>query len=268
VARGRLLSYLKIQPVLRDSIMLVPSAARRTTRSQTRSQTPSLPVRIIVDQDNANFTIPVAATTLQGFREWSWSDDFPQQGRISFIDGEIVVDMSKERIEAHVKVKGEIGRVVSTIVRQDDLGEYYTDGTGISNVAANVSHVPDGMFVSWHSFEVKRVLKVPSKTAVGDYLELEGSPDWILEVVSPSSVHKDLTVLLELYHKAGITEYWVVDARGDKIKFHIHLWQTDGYAAQTSKGGWQWSPVFKRHFRLKRTKNRIGGWQYDLEVKP
>jgi Uma2 family endonuclease len=37
-------------------------------------------------------------------------------------------------------------------------------------------------------------------------MELEGTPDWVLEVVSQSSVAKDTKWLRESYHKAGIPE--------------------------------------------------------------
>ena len=55
----------------------------------------------------------------------------------------------------------------------------------------------------------------------GGYVELDGSPDMVLEVVSDSSVEKDIDVLMDLYWKAGIREYWLVDARGERIEFKI-----------------------------------------------
>lgn len=210
--------------------------------------------------------IPKSAFTLQGFREWSWSDEFPQEGRISFIDGEIFVDMSKERLQSHVGAKGEIYRVNGSLVQELDLGKFYPDGTGVTNRAARISHVPDAVFVSWQSLETKRVRLVPSPTG-DDFLELEGSPDWVLEVVSPSSVAKDTELLFKRYHRARIAEYWLIDARSDDVQFIIYVWSAKAYTAQPNKNGWQWSPVFGRHFRLRRSKDRIGGWQFQLELK-
>jgi hypothetical protein len=34
--------------------------------------------------------VPTSAATLQGFRRWATSDEFPERGRIPFIDSEIV----------------------------------------------------------------------------------------------------------------------------------------------------------------------------------
>lgn len=226
-----------------------------------------VPVRFILDQEADAFTIPESARTLQGFREWSWSDEFPQEGRISFIDGEIIADLSKERFDEHVLVKGELYRVLGNLVREEDLGIFFPDGTGVSNVAANISHVPDAGFASWKSFESGVVRKVFSKAVAAGSLELEGTPDWLAEVVSPSSITKDTKVLLERYHRAGIPEYWLIDARGDKLQFTIYRLQESAYVAQPSKNGWIWSPVFSKHFRLRRSKDRIGGWRYQLDLK-
>ena len=40
-----------------------------------------------------------------------------------------------------------------------------------------------------------------------------GAPDWVIEVVSPSSKKMDYLIKLEAYKKAGVREYWIVDPR-------------------------------------------------------
>lgn len=39
-----------------------------------------------------------------------------------------------------------------------------------------------------------------------------GAPDWMIEIVSPSSKQMDYYRKLFLYHAAGVREYWVVDS--------------------------------------------------------
>lgn len=38
-----------------------------------------------------------------------------------------------------------------------------------------------------------------------------GAPDWIIEIVSPSTVKNDTMLKLKLYKNAGVREYWIVD---------------------------------------------------------
>ncbi len=38
-----------------------------------------------------------------------------------------------------------------------------------------------------------------------------GAPDWVIEIVSPSSKNMDYVKKLALYEKAGVREYWIVD---------------------------------------------------------
>lgn len=38
-----------------------------------------------------------------------------------------------------------------------------------------------------------------------------GAPDWVIEIVSPSSKPRDYIKKMFLYHMAGVREYWIVD---------------------------------------------------------
>lgn len=44
-----------------------------------------------------------------------------------------------------------------------------------------------------------------------------GAPDWIIEIVSPSSKHMDYYMKLFKYRTAGVREYWIVDSDKDRI---------------------------------------------------
>jgi Uma2 family endonuclease len=87
-----------------------------------------------------------------------------------------------------------------------------------------------------------------------------------VEVVSASSVRKDRVLLREAYRRAGVPEYWVIDARGDAIHFDILLLGSDGYFASAHPGSTQSSRVFGRAFRLERERDRLGQWRYRLRV--
>lgn len=44
-----------------------------------------------------------------------------------------------------------------------------------------------------------------------------GAPDWIIEIVSPSSRHMDYGIKLFKYRSAGVREYWIVDSDKNRI---------------------------------------------------
>ena len=214
-------------------------------------------------------TIPAAAArSLNGFRAWAHSDDFPRRGRVSFIQGEILIDMSPEDLSTHSQIKAEIGCRIHQLVEESDLGVFYPDRTLLTNAAAQLSTEPDGTFVSWEAFESNRARRVRAKSRKGQYVELEGTVDWVLEIVSPSSIDKDTRTLRETYYSAGIPEYWLVNALGAQVELQILQRRRTGYAAVASRSGWRRSNVFDRMFRLSRRESRLGFWRYSLESKP
>lgn len=44
-----------------------------------------------------------------------------------------------------------------------------------------------------------------------------GAPDWIIEIISPSTASHDYVRKLNIYLNAGVKEYWIVDPRTEKI---------------------------------------------------
>lgn len=99
------------------------------------------------------------------------------------------------------------------------------------------------------------------------FIELEGSPDMVLEIVSNSSVRKDYKLLRNAYWKAGIREYWLVDARGEKLEFQILKHTSKGYSPIRPVGGWLKSAVFRKSFWLIATKNHLGHPDFELQVR-
>src|SRR5947209_9501730 len=106
----------------------------RKAPSPAAEPQPAARAIVLAEQD---LVIPPSAHTLAGFRAWAKSDDFPERGRISFLGQEIIIDMSPEELQTHIKVKMEIGRVLGNLNRKRKSGELYGDGTLVSNERAN-----------------------------------------------------------------------------------------------------------------------------------
>jgi Uma2 family endonuclease len=49
-----------------------------------------------------------------------------------------------------------------------------------------------------------------------------GTPDLIIEILSPSTSKRDQKDKLELYEKAGVKEYWIVDPYHNAVRVYIY----------------------------------------------
>lgn len=220
----------------------------------------------VVHFEGDKIHLPSSALSHAGFREWVKSDDFPEEVRASYVGGEVFLEMSPESIDTHNKVKLEVAAMLLRLVEESDLGEIYTDRALLTNEAAQLSTEPDAIFVTWDTLESGRVTGVPKKNRDDDVIELVGTPDLVIEVVSDSSVRKDLVALRERYARAGIPEYWIIDARSAVVRFAILVLADGAYEPAADEGRPQPSRVFARTFQLERAKNRIGTWRYALRV--
>jgi Uma2 family endonuclease len=220
--------------------------------------------------------IPPGAGTLEGFRRWSWSDSFPERGRIDFLAGELEIDVSPENAYKHGAPKVAIAAGLYELVVPTDRGSVLVDCTRIVSVEAQLSVEPDVLVILWESIENGRVRQIPAASGEPDsFVEFEGAPDVVVEVISDSSVGKDRSRLPPLYAKAGIPELWLVDARRKRrpanhaMEFAIYHLGPEGYVLATPDAErWCESRVLGRRCRLRRRKIRDLGFTYKLEVAP
>ena len=54
-----------------------------------------------------------------------------------------------------------------------------------------------------------------------DQYGCKGAPDLIVEILSPSTQRHDQLVKLNLYQRAGVREYWIVDAENETVRVLI-----------------------------------------------
>lgn len=54
-----------------------------------------------------------------------------------------------------------------------------------------------------------------------------GAPDWIIEIVSPSTASHDYIRKLNLYAEAGVREYWIVNPADQSV--YVYLLEGDGF---------------------------------------
>jgi len=209
--------------------------------------------------------VPGEVADLDSFCRWALSDDFPEDARICWLAGTVWVDLEMEAMYSHNGVITEFTRVLGGLTRMLETGRYLSDGMRFRNTPADLSTEPDGMFVSYHALRTGRVIRVD--TGSPECVLLEGTPEMVLEVVSQTSVDKDTVTLRDLYWRAGIAEFWLVDVRAEPHRFQILRHRADGYVAARRVGGWLRSTVFNRSFRLDCQPDPLGDPQFTLAVR-
>ena len=61
---------------------------------------------------------------------------------------------------------------------------------------------------------------------------VHGAPDWVLEVLSPSTALKDCTIKQKKYKEIGVREYWIVDPEsGDVAVYDFEKDEMETYDA-------------------------------------
>jgi Uma2 family endonuclease len=79
-----------------------------------------------------------------------------------------------------------------------------------------------------------------------------GSPDMIIEIISPSSVKLDRWKKYQLYEKAGVKEYWLVEPVNDSVEKHVLI-----------DGRYQFQGVFTKNDSV--SVHLLTGLELDLE---
>jgi Uma2 family endonuclease len=131
---------------------------------------------------------------------------FPQDGRRhEILDGEhFVVPAPTLR---HQSVVSNLHLALGLFVRTHRLGRVWTAPVDV--VLSDVDILqPDLVFVA---------------ESRGDLLagtHVQGAPDLVVEVLSPSTRRTDLVTKRHLYEKHGVSEYWVVDPEIETVEIY------------------------------------------------
>lgn len=212
--------------------------------------------------------VPLGVQSFEAFRAWTLSDDFPESGRIDYVNGKIDFDRSPEKFFSHGTLKAAILLPINYLIDYEELGYLLIDQSRVVHEAVKLSAEPDIAFVSYEAIETGRVHLTESKSDPEDYVEIVGAPDLVCEIVSDSSVKKDTVELFAAYYEAGVLEYWLADARRGVLHFTIYQRGADAYVATpVDEDGFAKSTVLERSYRLTRGEDRNNMPKFRLEEK-
>ena len=116
--------------------------------------------------------------------------------RYELLDGELIMVPSPNM--DHQDIVTNLGTVLSVFVKEQELGRLYFAPTDVLLSDTDVVQ-PDLIFVSKERGHVRTPANI------------QGAPDLIVEILSPSSATRDWRDKRELYARHGVREYWVVD---------------------------------------------------------
>ncbi len=120
----------------------------------------------------------------------------PDDKRYELLDGELVMPPAPG--ELHQSVSGMLGWKLVQFAVENRLGRVYHAPFDV--VLSNTDVVqPDLIFVSNERADIITPANI------------QGAPDLVVEILSPSTAARDKTFKRSLYARHGITEYWMVD---------------------------------------------------------
>jgi Uma2 family endonuclease len=243
------------------STVLEPAAVQ-AAKSPQAAPPRGLSIKLVNLGSDAH--IPGWVCDLPSFRKWADSSEYPDRGKFSYLQGELFVDLELEELFSHNLIKTELSIELGRLIRDAERGYFFSDGVRLSHPGADLSAEPDAVFTSYAAIQSGRVKLV--RGTLGGYVELEGSPELVVEVVSRSSVRKDTIVLKDLYAQAGIGEYWIVDARRSPVQFQLWVLTPEGYAAAELRDGQPFSPLLQRPVAIGQSSDPLGNPRFTLTI--
>lgn len=157
---------------------------------------------------------------------------FPDDGkRHELIDGEHFVSPSPN--VRHQRVLRDLGFLVYRFVETNALGEVFFAPLDVVFTIHDIVE-PDLIFVS------------NARASILTAANLQGSPDLVVEVLSPSNRRYDEVKKRGLYERTEIGEYWIVDPEADSVKVYRREGERFGRPALLSarEGDRLASPLF------------------------
>ena len=124
------------------------------------------------------------------------------KGRFELIDG-VIYDMSPSPNTRHERISRCIySRIINYI---DD-----------NNGRCEVFDAPFDVRLNDHNTVQPDIFVVCDPDKIDEY-RCSGVPDWVIEILSPSSERYDTVDKLYKYSEAGVREYWIVDPADERV---------------------------------------------------
>mgnify|MGYP001327293968 CR=1 FL=1 len=122
------------------------------------------------------------------------------------IGGKLVLVPAPRTI--HQLVKGNIFWVLKDYIRKNNLGEILDAPTDVL-LSETEKPQPDILFIAKNRLDIITEMNI------------QGAPDLVIEILSPSTGRHDKVEKSRMYYKHGVKEYWIVDPDHKVIEVFI-----------------------------------------------
>ncbi len=129
----------------------------------------------------------------------------PEGAPYQLIDGELV--MSPAPTPRHQRIARNLARALDGFVEERGLGEIFFAPIDVY-LSETDTPQPDILFIA------KARLGIIGEKYV------DGAPDLVMEILSPSTAYHDLKKKKRLYEASGVKEYWIVDPEAQEIEVY------------------------------------------------
>ena len=137
----------------------------------------------------------------------------PEDKRYELLDGDLVVTPAPG--EAHQRVSRNLTILLGQSVKLTGAGHIYAAPFDVVLSDTDVVQ-PDLLFVS------------KEREYVITEANVQGAPDLVVEILSPSTAERDQTFKRALYAKHGVKEFWLVDTAAKTVT--VLLRNSQGFA--------------------------------------
>lgn len=175
-------------------------------------------------------TTPVAKLTYRDYR--ALPDD---RIRYEILNG--VLRMNPSPAPLHQRVSAKLQFLLTAHIERHKLGELFNAPIDVLLGKHDIV-VPDLVFVS------------RARAAIIGDKYLKGPPDLLVEILSPSSTVRDRRVKRDVYARAGVPFYWIVNPTGRTV-LELELSAEQYEVAAEVSGNALWRPRLFPKLRMK-----------------
>ncbi len=126
--------------------------------------------------------------------------------RKEIIEGELF--MTPAPNTKHQSVSRELSFLLVSFIKSTNIGKIFVAPYDVKFSHINVFQ-PDIVFVLQDNYEI-----------ITD-ININGAPDLVIEILSPSTKANDRIFKKQIYEKFGVKEYWIVDPENETVEIWV-----------------------------------------------